>query len=154
MEIGHNVMHGQYDWTATRRWPSTSFEWDAACPADQWRHSHNYLHHTFTNIHGKDRDIGYGILRISPDQPWNPIYLGNPLFAAALALNFDHGVMLHDVEIERVLAGTQDAGRRRGRPSGTACGSRAIRASRTTCSGRRSPGRCSCRRSWPTSRPT
>jgi linoleoyl-CoA desaturase len=105
MEIGHNVMHGQYDWTRDPALQSQTFEWDAASPADQWRHSHNYLHHTFTNIQGKDRDLGYGILRISPDQPWNPIYLGNPLFATALALGFDHGVMLHDVEIERVLAG-------------------------------------------------
>ncbi len=105
MEIGHNVMHGQYDWTRDPALASGTFEWDAACPADQWRHSHNYLHHTFTNIHGKDRDIGYGVLRISPDQPWNPIYLGNPLFATALALNFDHGVMLHDVEIDRIMAG-------------------------------------------------
>jgi fatty acid desaturase len=105
MEIGHNVMHGQYDWTRDPALQSKDFEWDAASPADQWRHSHNYLHHTFTNIQGKDRDLGYGILRISPDQPWHPIYLANPLFATALALNFDHGVMLHDVEVERVLAG-------------------------------------------------
>ena len=105
MEIGHNVMHGQYDWTRDPALQSQTFEWDASSPAEQWRHSHNYLHHTFTNIQGKDRDLGYGILRISPDQPWNPIYLGNPLFATALALGFDHGVMLHDVEVERVLAG-------------------------------------------------
>src|SRR3954464_6381603 len=75
MEIGHNVMHGQYDWTRDPALDSATFEWDAAAPADQWRHSHNYLHHTFTNIHGKDRDIGYGVLRISPEQPWNPVYL-------------------------------------------------------------------------------
>jgi linoleoyl-CoA desaturase len=105
MEIGHNVMHGQYDWTRDPALQSQTFEWDAASPADQWRHSHNYLHHTFTNIQGKDRDLGYGVLRISPDQPWNPIYLGNPLFATILALGFDHGVMLHDVEVERVLSG-------------------------------------------------
>jgi fatty acid desaturase len=105
MEIGHNVMHGQYDWTRDPALASSTFEWDAACPADQWRHSHNYLHHTFTNIHGKDRDIGYGVLRISPDQPWNPIYLANPIFATALALGFDYGVMLHDVEIDRIMAG-------------------------------------------------
>ena len=52
MEIGHNVMHGQYDWTARPSARSRRrFEWDTVCPADQWRHSHNYLHHTFTNIH-------------------------------------------------------------------------------------------------------
>ena len=54
------------------------FEWDTACPADQWRHSHNYMHHTYTNIVGMDRDIGYGILRMSEDQRWRPYFLGNP----------------------------------------------------------------------------
>ena len=105
MEIGHNVMHGQYDWTRDPALAGNDFEWDAACPGDQWRHSHNYRHHTYTNVHGMDRDIGYGILRISEEQPWNPVYLLNPVFATLLALNFDHGVMLHDVEIDRILAG-------------------------------------------------
>ena len=65
MEIGHNVMHGQYDWTGDPALSSKNFEWDTACPADQWRHSHNYMHHTYTNIVGMDRDVGYGILRMS-----------------------------------------------------------------------------------------
>ena len=64
MEIGHNVMHGQYDWTRDEVLSSLNFDWDTVCPADQWKHSHNYLHHTFTNVVGKDRDIGYGILRM------------------------------------------------------------------------------------------
>jgi fatty acid desaturase len=54
MEIGHNVMHGQYDWMGDPALDSATFEWDTACPAEQWRHSHNYMHHTFTNIRGKD----------------------------------------------------------------------------------------------------
>ena len=61
MEIGHNLMHGQYDWTRGEALSSRRFDWDTACPADQWRHTHNYLHHTFTNIVGKDRDVGYGV---------------------------------------------------------------------------------------------
>ena len=81
MEIGHNVMHGQFDWTNDPKLSSKGFEWDTACPGDQWRHSHNYMHHTHTNIVGKDRDIGYGVLRMSEDQPWRPYYLGNPLWA-------------------------------------------------------------------------
>lgn len=105
MEVGHNVMHGQYDWTRDPVLSSKEFDWDTACPADQWRHSHNYLHHTFTNVVGKDRDIGYGILRISPDQRWTPKDLGNPVYAALLALMFEHGVMLHDVEVERIASG-------------------------------------------------
>jgi fatty acid desaturase len=105
MEIGHNVMHGQYDWTRDPVLSSKQFDWDTACPGDQWRLSHNYEHHTFTNIVGKDRDVGYAILRISPDQRWTPVALGNPLYAALLALMFEHGVMLHNVEAERLMSG-------------------------------------------------
>src|SRR5919108_2248930 len=105
MEIGHNVMHGQYDWTGDPDLSSSGFEWDTACPGEQWRHSHNYMHHTFTNIHGKDRDIGYGILRMSEEQRWSPYYLGNPLYATLLALLFEWGVAAHDLETERIAAG-------------------------------------------------
>jgi fatty acid desaturase len=98
-------MHGQFEWMNDPKLSSKGFEWDTACPGDQWRHSHNYMHHTHTNIVGKDRDIGYGILRMSEDQPWRPYYLGNPLYAALLAGLFQYGVALHDVEIERVAAG-------------------------------------------------
>jgi NADPH-dependent stearoyl-CoA 9-desaturase len=105
MEIGHNVMHGQYDWTGDERLNGKSFEWDTACPADQWRHSHNYMHHTHTNIVGKDRDIGYGVLRMSDEQPWRPYYLGNPIYAALLATFFQYGVALHDLETERIATG-------------------------------------------------
>src|SRR5689334_23882875 len=41
MEIGHNIMHGQYDWMRDPAISGRTFEWDTACPADQWRHSHN-----------------------------------------------------------------------------------------------------------------
>lgn len=105
MEIGHNVMHGQYDWMGDPALNSKMFEWDTAAPARNWRHSHNYVHHTFTNIHGKDRDIGYGILRIDPAQRWHPYYLGNPVYAVALMLFFQWGVALHDLETEKLVAG-------------------------------------------------
>jgi NADPH-dependent stearoyl-CoA 9-desaturase len=105
MEIGHNVMHGQYDWMNDPALSGKQFEWDNACPADQWRHSHNYMHHTHTNIVGKDRDIGYGVLRMSEDQRWTPYYLGNPVYAVLLALLFQYGVALHDLETERLTSG-------------------------------------------------
>jgi linoleoyl-CoA desaturase len=105
MEIGHNVMHGQYDWMNDPALSGKQFEWDNACPADQWRHSHNYMHHTHTNIVGKDRDIGYGVLRMSEDQKWRPYYLGNPVYATLLALFFQYGVALHDLETERLASG-------------------------------------------------
>jgi NADPH-dependent stearoyl-CoA 9-desaturase len=105
MEIGHNVMHGQYDWMNDQAVNGQVFEWDSACPSEQWRHSHNYMHHTHTNILGKDRDIGYGVLRMSDDQRWHPYYLGNPVYAVLLALLFQWGVALHDVEMDRVASG-------------------------------------------------
>jgi len=105
MEIGHNVMHGQYDWMRDPNMNSKMFEWDTVCPAEQWKDSHNYMHHTFTNILGKDRDIGYGILRMEEQQKWNPYYLGNPVWAFLLMVLFEWGVMLHDLEIERVVGG-------------------------------------------------
>jgi fatty acid desaturase len=63
------------------------------------------MHHTHTNIQGKDRDIGYGVLRMSEDQPWRPYYLGNPLYATLLATFFQYGVALHDLETEEIFAG-------------------------------------------------
>ncbi|WP_067699673.1 fatty acid desaturase family protein [Nocardia jejuensis] len=105
MEIGHNVMHGQFDWMREPGLNSRVFEWDNVCPGDQWRHSHNYMHHTFTNIHGMDRDIGYGVLRIDEGQKWNPYYLGNPVYATLLMLFFEYGVMLHDLEADNILKG-------------------------------------------------
>jgi fatty acid desaturase len=114
MEIGHNVMHGQYDWMKDPRLDGKTFEWDTACPGDQWRHSHNYMHHTHTNIIGKDRDIGYGMLRMSEDQAWRPYYLGNPLYAALLAMFFQYGVALHDLETERIAVGEVSLADKRG----------------------------------------
>src|SRR6201997_5789878 len=105
MEIGHNIMHGQYDWMRDPAIRGRDFEWDTACPADQWRHSHNYMHHTHTNIVGMDRDIGYGILRMSEDQRWRPYFLGNLLYAFLLMVLFQYGVALHELETERIRAG-------------------------------------------------
>jgi len=105
MEIGHNVMHGQYDWMGDPTLESGTFEWDNTCPSDQWRHSHNYMHHTFTNIRGQDRDIGYSVLRMTDEQRWAPHNLGNPAYALALAALFQWGVAFHDLEIERIRSG-------------------------------------------------
>jgi NADPH-dependent stearoyl-CoA 9-desaturase len=105
MEIGHNVMHGQYDWMGDPALTSRNFEWDSACPSEQWRHSHNYMHHTYTNIVDMDRDIGYGILRMSEDQKWGPYYRGNLVYAFLLMVLFQYGVALHELETERIRSG-------------------------------------------------
>jgi NADPH-dependent stearoyl-CoA 9-desaturase len=107
MEIGHNVMHGQYDWMGDPKLNSRMYDWDNVCPGEQWKYSHNYIHHTFTNILGKDRDIGYGVLRMDEDQKWHPYYLGNPVYAFLLMVFFEWGVAMHDLEVENIVKGTR-----------------------------------------------
>ncbi|MFD0685921.1 fatty acid desaturase family protein [Actinomadura fibrosa] len=108
MEIGHNVMHGQWDWMRDPKIHSTTWEWDNVSPAEQWKHSHNFVHHTFTNILGKDKDVGYGILRVTPEQEWHWANIPQPVYNALLAMFFEYGVALHDLEIDKIRAGTND----------------------------------------------
>jgi linoleoyl-CoA desaturase len=105
MEIGHNVLHGQWDWMRDPEIHSTTWEWDHVSTAAGWQQTHNYLHHTYTNVIGKDRDVGYGILRLSEEQRWRPYYLGNPVYNFLLSLVFQWGVALHDLEVEKVASG-------------------------------------------------
>ncbi|MBW3621380.1 MAG: acyl-CoA desaturase [Actinobacteria bacterium] len=105
MEIGHNVMHGQYDFMGDPSLSSQQFEWDTAAPSANWKRSHNVQHHTWTNVVGRDRDIGYGILRMNEDQPWRPAHLLNPVNAIGLGLFFQWGVALHDLEVEKLRSG-------------------------------------------------
>ena len=105
MEIGHNVMHGQYDWTGDPALNSQHFDWDIACDSESWRHSHNVVHHSYTNILGKDRDLGYSLLRITPEQRWKPRHLLQPLANLLLALGFQYGVGSHDLELGRYRHG-------------------------------------------------
>jgi fatty acid desaturase len=107
MEIGHNVMHGQYDWMNDDGLESSTYEWDNVCDSSQWRHYHNYEHHTFTNILGKDRDVGYGILRVSEDQYWRPKHLVQPVSNVLLSLLFQWGVGVHDLGFSRIVAGAK-----------------------------------------------
>ena len=108
MEIGHNVMHGQWDWMNDPQISSTTWDWDTASTAEAWKHSHNYIHHTFTNIRGKDKDLGYEIMRIDPHQKWHPVYLLQPFYNVVLAAFFEWGVALHDLDIDAIRAGEKD----------------------------------------------
>lgn len=108
MEIGHNVMHGQWDWMRDPKIHSMSWEWDNAAPASMWKHSHNELHHTFTNVLGRDNDLGYGIMRVDEDQKWVPMYLGQPLYNFLNACFFQYGIAAYDLEVGKYLKGRKD----------------------------------------------
>ena len=103
MEIGHNVMHGQWDWMRDPKIHSTTWEWDNASPSEQWKHSHNELHHTYTNVIGKDNDLGYGIMRVDEDQRWVPLYLAQPLWNFVNACFFEYGIAAYDLELGKNL---------------------------------------------------
>ncbi|MES1927157.1 acyl-CoA desaturase [Salinisphaera sp. T31B1] len=103
MEIGHNVMHGQYDWMGDPAINSQTFEWDSADTADNWKHTHNYEHHTYTNVVDRDHDIGYGLLRMSEDQPWEPRFLLNLPLTVLLHLFFQHFVAVQNLRLEDYL---------------------------------------------------
>ena len=103
MEIGHNVMHGQWDWMRDPKIHSTTWEWDNASPSEQWKHSHNELHHTYTNVIGRDNDLGYGIMRVDEDQRWYPLYLAQPLWNFINACFFEYGIAAYDLELGKNL---------------------------------------------------
>ncbi|AEF40843.1 fatty acid desaturase family protein [Hoyosella subflava] len=108
MEIGHNVMHGQWDWMRDSKIHSTTWEWDNASPAKMWKHSHNELHHTYTNVLGKDNDLGYGIMRVDEDQRWTRYHLIQPLANFVNACFFEYGIAAYDLEIGKYLKGRLD----------------------------------------------
>ncbi len=108
MEIGHNVMHGQWDWMRDPKIHSTTWDWDNAAPAEMWKHSHNELHHTYTNVLGRDHDLGYGIMRVDEDQRWKPFYLAQPLWNVINACFFQYSIAAYDLEIGKYLKGRVD----------------------------------------------
>jgi linoleoyl-CoA desaturase len=99
MEIGHNVLHGQWDWMRDPKIHSTTWDWDHVSPPEQWKRAHNVQHHTYTNILGQDNDLGYGIMRVDEDQPWTPRFLVQPLWNVVNALIFEYGIMTYDLDL-------------------------------------------------------
>lgn len=111
MEIGHNVLHGQYDWMNDPYINSRTFEWDIVSDAESWKRIHNHEHHTYTNIIGKDRDFGYGLLRMSDDLAWRPKNRWQFLTYLNLSILFEWGVAYHELAAERVFKGKKKANR-------------------------------------------
>jgi NADPH-dependent stearoyl-CoA 9-desaturase len=106
MEIGHNVMHGQWDWMNDPEIHSSTWEWDMAGVSSQWRYSHNYRHHMFTNVLGVDDDLGFGVLRVTRDQQWERSHLFQPLRNMLLAIMFEWGIAAHGLHSESERAET------------------------------------------------
>ena len=108
MEIGHNVLHGQWDWMRDPRIHSTTWEWDFDSPAAYWKQSHNDSHHTWTNVLGKDDDLGFGIMRVDENQPWTLSAVTQPVAAVINAVAFQYGIAVYDTGFGRYLRGEID----------------------------------------------
>src|SRR6476620_775691 len=108
MELGHNVLHGQWDWMNDPEIHSSSWEWDIAGLSAHWKQTHNHIHHKYTNVLGMDDDVGYGLLRVTRDQRWRPWSVGNPAFNLLLQLFFEYGVAFQHLELGKVAEGGVD----------------------------------------------
>jgi NADPH-dependent stearoyl-CoA 9-desaturase len=109
MELGHNIIHGQWDWMNDPEIHSNTWEWDMVGPSSQWRYAHNYRHHVFANVIGMDDDLGFGVIRVSRDQEWKPGYLWAPLRALGLSIVFEWGIALHNLASEQRDQPTEEA---------------------------------------------
>lgn len=103
MELGHNVMHGQFDWLNDPSLNGANYDWDTIATGDDWKHTHNYVHHTYTNIVGKDHDVGYGLLRVSEQQKWEPRFLFNIPLGIQLMVLFEWYVGVQNLHLEDAL---------------------------------------------------
>lgn len=103
MELGHNVIHGQYDWMKDPELHGNTYEWDIAGTADNWRKSHNFKHHTYTNIKGLDDDVGYGILRLFPDQKWKLGHVFQPIYSVVFAILFQWGIAIQELKLGKIF---------------------------------------------------
>jgi linoleoyl-CoA desaturase len=84
---------------------SSTWEWDQASTAASWKRAHNYQHHTYTNVLGRDRDLGYSAMRVEPEQEWHPVYLLQPVYFFLMAAVFEWGIALYDMELDAVQRG-------------------------------------------------
>lgn len=70
-ELGHNILHGTYDdLPGNGEYHSDRYPWDFNVDPAQWKVMHHEGHHPYTNIVGKDHDLGYSVLRGQAAQDW------------------------------------------------------------------------------------
>ena len=113
MELGHNIMHGQYDFMQDPTLHSSNYEWDIVGTAATWKHAHNVTHHSYTNVIGKDDDFGYLFFRLSSDVAWKPGHLLQWLVSPLTGLVFDHAVAYYHARPSEYLTAERGSQERR-----------------------------------------
>lgn len=70
-----------------------------------WRQKHNMLHHTYTNISGKDDDIDIGaLMRFAPSQTWKPWHRLQHWYAPILYSLLTMYLMVYS-DFQRIFSG-------------------------------------------------
>jgi fatty acid desaturase len=96
MEIGHMALHGAYDGLPDcDRFQSEDFRWKAPIDESSWKTGHNLRHHQYTNIAGRDPDLDFGALRLSPRIDWKPVHALQPFSNYLTWLGFATAINLH-----------------------------------------------------------
>jgi linoleoyl-CoA desaturase len=96
-EIGHTVLHGTFDrFQDAGKFRAAEFSWDTIMDEEAWRYSHNLCHHIYTNIEGRDPDIGSDFQRLIGRGPHKKIHLLQlPLTLLFVVPNFGPLVSIH-----------------------------------------------------------
>ena len=100
--IGFNIMHdGNHGSYSSRKWVNTltGITIDLIGGSSYlWKHKHNVLHHTYTNINGIDNDLQTeGLIRLSPEQPWKPMHRFQHIYGLMLyAITTFHWFLFND----------------------------------------------------------
>ena len=109
MEIGHNVLHGQWDWMRDPDIHSTTWEWDFVTPAGRVEaHAQRPAPHVDQRPRqGPGRGLRHPAH--GPDeQPWQPLQPRQPgSTTSLLAPFFEWGIAVYDLELEDVAAGQE-----------------------------------------------
>jgi linoleoyl-CoA desaturase len=108
LEVGHNVMHGQWDWMQDPAVQSATWDWENITTPQAWRHSHNVTHHKWANVLEHDKDLGFEMMRVDPDQPWEPGHLFQEAANIVMALGFEWAMAIHDHDLVAIREGRKD----------------------------------------------
>ncbi|HWO08594.1 MAG TPA: fatty acid desaturase [Polyangiaceae bacterium] len=96
MEIGHMALHGAYDnLPGMESIHARNFKWKAPIHEASWRAAHNHRHHGFTNIEGRDPDLDFAGLRLSPRVRYRRLHGLQPLTNLLTWLGFAMTINLH-----------------------------------------------------------
>jgi linoleoyl-CoA desaturase len=75
LSVMHDACHGAYSSNPT---VNSIFAYTLnlmGANAFNWKVQHNFLHHTFTNVHDADEDVSQrGIFRLNPNAKWIPLH--------------------------------------------------------------------------------